>query len=60
MNIRGSVPWATSYLREPKSHSVIDEELALDPTTPQAQIVAKGQKDILYVTSLLMKNYTLV
>ena len=47
MNIRGSVPWATSYLREPKSHSVIDEELTLDPTTPQAQIVAKGQKDTL-------------
>lgn len=41
-NIQGSVPWTTIHYRSHPSSSVIEEELALDPTTPQAQMKARG------------------
>ena len=46
--VKRSVLWSTIHYRSHTSLSVaaIEEELALDPTTPQAQIKAKG---LLYV-----------
>ena len=46
--MKRSVPWSTIHYRSHPSLSAaaMEEELALDPTTPQAQIKAKG---LLYV-----------
>ena len=54
--VKGSVPWSTiHYRRHPSlSAAAIEEELALDPTTPQAQIKAKGLLYVLYIIIIYM------